>query len=619
MARRLPWFLEIQSDDPRLVRQSHLLQILIALTTIASLRGGHQAYTALQLGEPTFLNYVVFAAQLGGSILFAVITFGLLHRGRFLPAVHLFFITLNAVLISLLFSYGNIFVFPYLLLISVVSIAALQSIRASALYFVVIISIVTLYLVNNDPEGINKAIEFGGVALFLVAPAWIFANDLRLSRDRANRLAGDLEISVASYAERTEQLQDIVEIGRIATASLDKGKLLRTTVDLIRERFGFYHVRILLLSSDGSRLVIEEASGEGGRDTAHQGHQLTIGQVSIVGWVALNHEARIALDVGEDPYYFNDPSLPETHSEVALPLITRGRLLGVLDVHSRETNAFQEEDVSVLQVMADQIANGLDNAQLFEEITHQAGQLTELQTITNLMNQQATTRNALHVIADKALPLLNADGGGVFLYRPAINELKLIANLNVNDTRLGESLEPGAGLSGRAFAENKTQLTEDGAGEGGGEDFVQAGISTAVAVPLRRQNEPIGVMTLTRSQNNEPFKLDEIQIAELLAAQVSAVIINNQLVEETSRLIRRERNINQAAAQIRRSLDAKTILDTMTEELGYLLGSKVVKARLFPQQERSSQESHSQESHSQESHSPEGGSQEKMVEEQEQL
>lgn len=597
MGSRLSRFLEIQSDDPRIVRQSRLLQVLVAFTTLASFRGGYLAYTQLQSGNPTFQDFAVSAAQLGGSLLFAVITFTLLHRGHFLPAVHLFFITLNAVLLSLLFSIGNVFIFPHLLLISVISIASLQSNRISFVYYAVILGIVTYYLVDTQPAGVGKAIEFFGVSLFLVAPAWIFANDLRLSRDRANRLSDELGKSIDNYVERTEQLQHIAEIGRIATASLDKEKLLRNTVDIIQERFGFYYVSLLLLSEDSGRLVVEEARGEGGRDLNRQGHQLTLGQVSIVGWVAINRQARIALDVGEDPYFFNDPDLPDTHSEVALPLVARGQLLGVLDVHSRETNAFQEEDISALQVMADQVANGLDNADLFEKINTQAGHLTELQAITNLMNQQATTPNALHVVTERALPLFRANGGGIFLYRPDQNFLELIVNLDAGDTRTDEVLEPGVGLSGRAFAENNTQVIEDNARwEGEVEEFIRGRFNTAVAVPLRRQNEAIGVMTLTRKQDKQPFKQEEIQIAELLAAQVSAVIINNQLIEETSRLVRRERTINQVAAQIRRSLDAKTILDTMTDELGHLLGNKVVKARLFPPQEPVSPERASQES-----------------------
>ncbi|MFZ0544513.1 MAG: GAF domain-containing protein, partial [Candidatus Promineifilaceae bacterium] len=351
------------------------------------------------------------------------------------------------------------------------------------------------------------------------------------------------------------------------------------------------YVSILRINQDGSRLIIKEASGESGRDLKRQGHDLTVGQVSIVGWVAINRQARVALDVGEDPHYFNDPNLPDTHSEVALPLMARGRLLGVMDVHSREKNAFQEEDVSALQVLADQLANSLDNAALFEEINIQTNQLTELQTLTSLMNQQANTKNALNVLAEKAAPLFNADGGGVFLYQPEEKNLILSINLNTSVGGSGRTLKLGEGLAGRVFVENQTQSIEDySTWEGRSETFVPDGLHAAVGIPLRRLNEPVGVLALTRSNTGQPFKTEEIQIAELLAAQVGAIITNNQLIEETRRLVQRERTINQASAEIRRSLDAKTILDTMTGQLGHLLGNRVVKARLFQQQEGTAEE-----------------------------
>jgi hypothetical protein len=260
----LPHFFTVQSDDPRIVRQSRLLQILVGLTTLAALRGGSQSVSRLQSTESPAAGYSVVATLVIATLVFAFITFSLLHRGRFLAAVHMFFITLNAILISLLFSIENVFVFPYLLLISVVSIAALQSVRASALYLVVIAVVVSLYFVNFHPEGAAKAVEFVSVALFLAAPSWFFANDLRNSLDRADILARELEKSVGGYSRQTRQLQHIAEIGRMATASLDRDKLLSNTVELIQDRFGFYNVTILLLSPDGRRLVVEEVSGESG-------------------------------------------------------------------------------------------------------------------------------------------------------------------------------------------------------------------------------------------------------------------------------------------------------------------------------------------------------------------
>jgi GAF domain-containing protein len=201
------------------------------------------------------------------------------------------------------------------------------------------------------------------------------------------------------------------------------------------------------------------------------------------------------------------------------------------------------------------------------------------------MSQQANTRNALNVLAARISSLFQADGGGVFLYDADEKLLKLFVNLNTDDDRSGRSLQPGEGLTGWAFKENKTHAIDDyTTWAGRSKKYQDGGFNAAVSIPLRRQNEPLGVLTLTRSAKGHPFKQDEIQIAELLAAQTSAVIINNQLIDETRRLVQRERSINQATAQIRRSLDAKTILDTTTAELGNLLKNKVVRARLFTEE-----------------------------------
>jgi GAF domain-containing protein len=577
-------FLEIQSNDRRIVRQSRLLQILVFIILLGALRGILTVAGQLATGQPTFSDFAIFFAQVGAILLYASATLYLLHQGRFLAALNICFVILNLILFSLLVTNEGEGPFHLLLLISVFSIAALQSIRVSVLYLAIIIAAVSLYFINSQPDGAELAFGYVQVALLLTAPSWFFASDLRTSRDRARRLTDELETTVSNLDKRAVQLEQIAEVGRVATASLDQEKLLRNSVELIQSRLSFYYVSILLLSPDGSQLILQEASGETGRILEKKGDHKTVGQVSIVGWVALNRQPRVALDVGEDPYFFDDPNLPDTHSEVALPLVARGRLLGVLDVQSREINDFQEEDISVLQVMADQIAAGLDNARLFEEISNQAMLLTELQTIHTLMSQQANTQNALNVVAERAVALFNADGGGIFLYQPEKDNLKLMINLNVSITRSGQTLKPGEGLSGLAFTENKTQTIEDYATwEGRVDIFSQDNIHTAVSIPLRRQNEPIGVLSLTRGQKGQPFKPDEIQIAELLAAQIASVIINNQLIEETRFLVKRERTINQAAAQIRRSLDAKTILDTTTNELGNLLGNRMVKARLFPQ------------------------------------
>jgi GAF domain-containing protein len=99
-----------------------------------------------------------------------------------------------------------------------------------------------------------------------------------------------------------------------------------------------------------------------------QRHRLRVMEEGVVGYVADRGEARVALDVGEDAVYFDNPDLPETRSEVALPLRARGEILGVLDVQSKGREAFTEEDVAVLQTLADQVATAISNAQLFQQV-----------------------------------------------------------------------------------------------------------------------------------------------------------------------------------------------------------------------------------------------------------
>jgi GAF domain-containing protein/HAMP domain-containing protein len=168
-------------------------------------------------------------------------------------------------------------------------------------------------------------------------------------------------------AERTRGLQTAAEVSRAATSVLDPDQLMRQTVNLIRDRFGFYYVALFLLDETKRWAVLRAGTGEPGRQMLEASHRLQVGGESMVGRCTANAEARIALDVGEEAVRFDNPLLPETRSEMALPLISRGQVLGALTVQSTEAGAFFEEDIAVLQTMTDQVANAIENARLFEE------------------------------------------------------------------------------------------------------------------------------------------------------------------------------------------------------------------------------------------------------------
>jgi nitrate/nitrite-specific signal transduction histidine kinase len=157
-------------------------------------------------------------------------------------------------------------------------------------------------------------------------------------------LMEDLEQRVADRTRdlerRAVQLQAAAEVARDATAIHDVDELLDETMHLISERFGFYHAGVFMLGDARQYAVLRAASSEGGRRMLERGHKLEVGKVGIVGYVADSGHPRVALDVGEDAVFFDNPDLPRTRSEMALPLRVRGEVIGVLDVQSTEAAAF---------------------------------------------------------------------------------------------------------------------------------------------------------------------------------------------------------------------------------------------------------------------------------------
>jgi len=191
------------------------------------------------------------------------------------------------------------------------------------------------------------------------------------------RLLADLE-------RRSNQLQTAAEVSHAATAILDPEELTQQVVDLVQGRFGLYYVGLFLVDRTGewtgqpdNWAVLRAGTGKAGRQMLAAGHKLKIGGESMIGWCVANRQARIALDVGEEAVRFDNPYLPETRSEMALPLIARGQVVGAMSVQSEVEAAFSDEDISVLHTMADQVANAIENAYLFDEQQRTALLLSE--------------------------------------------------------------------------------------------------------------------------------------------------------------------------------------------------------------------------------------------------
>jgi len=178
---------------------------------------------------------------------------------------------------------------------------------------------------------------------------------------------------------RATQLAVSAGVARITASLHDLQELLNTTATLISERFGFYHAGIFLVDDAREWAVLKASNSPGGRRMLARGHRLRVGQQGIVGYVTGTGRPRIALDVGADAVHFLNPDLPDTHSEMAVPLSAHGETIGALDVQSTDVNAFTREDVEVLQTLADQLAVAIDNARLFEETQRRLEELRALQ------------------------------------------------------------------------------------------------------------------------------------------------------------------------------------------------------------------------------------------------
>ncbi len=177
---------------------------------------------------------------------------------------------------------------------------------------------------------------------------------------------------------RTTQIVTGAEVARAASAELNPDELLRQAVNLIRERFELYYVGAFLMDETGRYAVLRVGTGEAGQAMLANRHRLEVGGNSMIGRSVSEGQARLALDVGFEGIRFNNPALPNTRSEMALPLIARDRVLGAVTIQSDQPEAFSPEDIVSLQGMTDLIAIALDNAHLFQEAQNALAEVTTL-------------------------------------------------------------------------------------------------------------------------------------------------------------------------------------------------------------------------------------------------
>jgi len=360
-----------------------------------------------------------------------------------------------------------------------------------------------------------------------------------LERRVAERTS-ELEAANRQTTRRASQLETITQLSESIAQFKDLNELFSEMTGLISERFGFYHVGIFLVDGDGEHAILQAANSEGGIRMLARAHRLKLG-TGVVGYAAQSGQPRIALDVGADAVFFDNPDLPNTRSEVALPLKSRGETIGVLDVQSTEPGAFSTEDLQVLTALANQVSIAFENARL---LTETRAALTQVQEVYNEFTRTEWSR---------AVSLAEQPG-----FRYNAGRIELLEN------ELGTPEVASAVQSGRVAA-NQAEASREKRG--------------AVAVPVKLRGEVIGVLHIQSNDPDRQWLEDEVSLVEAVAERAAFAMENARLFQDARRRATKEQLISEASARIGGALNLENILMTTAEELERVLGGSEVLIR----------------------------------------
>jgi GAF domain-containing protein/HAMP domain-containing protein len=343
----------------------------------------------------------------------------------------------------------------------------------------------------------------------------------------------DLSNTTRQAERRATQLAASAQVARAVGQVRDLDQLLSQVTQLISQTFGYYHVGIFIVDEMGRFAVLRAANSEGGQRMLTRGHRLAVGKQGIVGYVTGAGQPRVALDVGADAVHFDNPDLPQTHSEMALPLQVSDRTFGALDVQSTQEAAFTEEDVAVLSTLADQISIAIENARLFQ------------QTRAALQEAEAAQRNYLRQEWEQLLPVLSA----------AQHEYRVSGVQPLGDAPLPE-------IEQAARQDEIVAVTQAS----------QAGVQAALAVPIKLRDQVIGVIDLHETDVPREWTDDDVALATAVADQAALALENARLFEQTQQRARHEQLLAQIATKVRAAPDMAGVLQTTVREIRRALG-----------------------------------------------
>jgi GAF domain-containing protein len=378
---------------------------------------------------------------------------------------------------------------------------------------------------------------------------WAFSSGWVDALTQASAANAQLQAQTNTLQETTKHLQATAAVAHACSSILNPEALISEVVNQIQREFsdmGVYYVGMFLLDSEESdseerSAVLRAAAGSVGRKLLDQGYAVILDDTSAVGRCITQRRSVVASSENAD-LLPGDSLLEDARSGAALPLRSRGRVLGALSVQSTQEDVFGEEVVGVLEAMADQLAVGLDNARLFA------------QTEAALKEVQAAQRRYL------------AQAWKEFLSIKPVTRVEYIQpGGEPGDAGLLQDAQLAAMLHKRAVATDSASPA-DPDGEG-------VPPQTVLAVPLKLREQVIGTLSLHETSRRRPWTTEEIALAETIAEQVALTVENLRLMDEAQRRVAREQVRREVTDMMRRSVNIDNLMKATVETVTAALGT----------------------------------------------
>lgn len=340
--------------------------------------------------------------------------------------------------------------------------------------------------------------------------------------------------------KRAGELETVAQVGTIVSTTLEVESLLQTVVDLTKSSFNLYHAHVYLLDESQQNLILTAGAGDVGRQLVGEGWNISRDKEhSLVALAVRTREGVVANDVQAEPDFLANPLLPDTRSELAVPLIVGDKVLGVLDVQSDRLNHFTETDVRIQLTLANQIAVALENARLFEQQRTTAAKLEEqahrLAVLNELSAELAATQtldDIFSVAAIKAREIIDCDSVTIATLTETsdavqfvgLEDDKLIELMTcpIEETAVGQVIKTNRLENYADLGDLEWQDTNQ---------LLKQGFTSALVMPLLTTDGVIGTFNVA-NKIDHPFSQSDESLTRQLGVILSSVIDSRRLVEE---------------------------------------------------------------------------------------